>query len=155
MAERGVKEALGASKGLEHGFAHMASALQAFSQALHVAADGERGIAALNDTAAPGSAKGLESAAAAAEEEEGEKEKEKEEGRPLVPMLVTRTAALYSGASIKASLHSLPPSPLHPHSPHPPKTSLQPSAPATPPSNHSSPISSGRPSSTSSPSCKP
>lgn len=84
VAERGLLEAVAASKRLGDGLSRFASALQGFSQALHVAAEGERSIVALND-------EGASDDGGAVEGEGGG------EG-PSVPALVNKTAALYSGA---------------------------------------------------------
>ncbi len=92
---------MGASKALAHGLAAHASALQTFSQALHVAAAGERSVTALNDTQAAAAAAAVEggeepgattlssSSATAVADEAG----------PSVPELVTETAGLYSAVS--------------------------------------------------------
>lgn len=86
VAERGLREAVGASKGLGEGLSRFASALQGFSQALHVAAEGESSIVALNDEGAS-----EEGGAAVEGEACGE--------GPSVPVLVNKTAALYSAIS--------------------------------------------------------
>jgi hypothetical protein len=113
VAERGLREAVGASKGLGHGLAHFASALQGFSQALHVAADGESCIVALNETRA-GVPDGEGAGAASSSVVSG----------PSVPELVTKTAALYSGGFLPVNvLQHQPVDPIittHHAPPHPP-----------------------------------
>lgn len=87
VAERGLREAVAASKGLGDGLARFASALQGFSQALHVAAEGEQSIVSLNDEGGGGV------------EDEGEGGSG---DPPSVPALVNKTAALYSGGFLES-----------------------------------------------------